>query len=597
MKTVFQQYADRQPLARVAAVHTSAVLSKQFLLQKHQALPLPTRQTVAVEPSLLESNATCPVITRVAACCARVTVGTHRDVTVQAGVPRATETGVVPYTRLVLAHGPLRASIVPAVRLLHLTVHATVSCDKGLWFSHEDTRSQPPTYGQVSVSTHRAARRVLRADRRCWYTGLSRTPLSRALRPPWSSCCWGTRNRWWPPPGSGRSWPDTERTGLGRCPSSGRLSLFDGFRRNSFERREQYHPLTSTVLLVRRSGLVGEGAGRTGLAVLETVGRGLPGVTVAGALQTRHQTSGGVSPVPAHGSPWGNGGMNLVGLCSDRNLGYMGYTSAVSLQRMSQLGNALNKTFEHKHLGTSLVSMLSTSPTLQSKPLEMLERRALKGGHWLPIADTFRRGSMTALATHDQDLYLDLPIIVIPVYWESNALDYAATEAGGRKLLTCTTFSSSSLGLLSMIDTFMLTLTAEHRCVNTLFRLEDTIGDYRCWCPRAFLFATECLYWLTVGKPKKPKNTKIIKDDAIIPVLSSADLEMASGLVAKFVRRHHGDVFKLSDRDGGPLWYEGDPHITGSIRRVDAAPGVVEVDDVTLLSVHEFNDVALRTAQ
>nr|CAD7405086.1 unnamed protein product [Timema cristinae] len=85
-------------------------------------------------------------------------------------------------------------------------------------------------------------------------------------------------------------------------------------------------------------------------------------------------------------------------------------------------------------------------------------------------------------------------------------------------------------------------------------------------------------------------------DDAIIPVLSSADLEMASGLVAKFVRRHHGDVFKLSDRDGGPLWYEGDPHITGSVRRVDAAPGVVEVDDVTLLSVHEFNDVALRTA-
>ena len=48
--------------------------------------------------------------------------------------------------------------------------------------------------------------------------------------------------------------------------------------------------------------------------------------------------------------------------------------------------------------GTSFVSIFRTSPTLQSKPLEMLDLIALIGGHKFPMAETFSRGSMTALA-------------------------------------------------------------------------------------------------------------------------------------------------------------------------------------------------------
>lgn len=42
--------------------------------------------------------------------------------------------------------------------------------------------------------------------------------------------------------------------------------------------------------------------------------------------------------------------------------------------------------------------MLSTSPTLQVKPLEIELLMALKGGHWFPIDDTLSTGSISALA-------------------------------------------------------------------------------------------------------------------------------------------------------------------------------------------------------
>lgn len=51
-----------------------------------------------------------------------------------------------------------------------------------------------------------------------------------------------------------------------------------------------------------------------------------------------------------------------------------------------------------QHLGTSLVSMFRTSPTLQVNPLVMEDFKARSGGHWLPIAETFNKGSITALA-------------------------------------------------------------------------------------------------------------------------------------------------------------------------------------------------------
>lgn len=41
--------------------------------------------------------------------------------------------------------------------------------------------------------------------------------------------------------------------------------------------------------------------------------------------------------------------------------------------------------------------MFKTSPMLQVKPRVMDDFRALRGGHWFPMAETFNRGSMTAL--------------------------------------------------------------------------------------------------------------------------------------------------------------------------------------------------------
>ena len=110
--------------------------------------------------------------------------------------------------------------------------------------------------------------------------------------------------------------------------------------------------------------------------------------------------------------------MNLAYLYPDRIPSDMECMSFVWRQQMYRPGSALRVEIfklivtnfnrnvylwqgaldNSQHLGTWLGSMLRTSPTLQVKPRVMVDWRALSGGHWLPMAEMFNSGSITALA-------------------------------------------------------------------------------------------------------------------------------------------------------------------------------------------------------
>lgn len=112
-----------------------------------------------------------------------------------------------------------------------------------------------------------------------------------------------------------------------------------------------------------------------------------------------------------------------------------------------------------QHLGTSLVSIFRTSPTLQVKPLVIELRIALSGGHWLPIDETLSTGSIRALAYGTDRSKMRFS--VEPQRSYNCVCLIAGVIAKTKSILT--TFSSRRLGIALMNVTLMFTLTAEQR--------------------------------------------------------------------------------------------------------------------------------------
>lgn len=75
------------------------------------------------------------------------------------------------------------------------------------------------------------------------------------------------------------------------------------------------------------------------------------------------------------------------------------------------------------------------------------------------------------------------------------------------------------------------------------------------------------------------------------------NLEVASCSITAGVCRVYRDIFKVADSNYCTFRYESDFHRAGCVRGVDAFSCLIEIDGVTLLSIDQFDNVALRTAQ
>lgn len=135
--------------------------------------------------------------------------------------------------------------------------------------------------------------------------------------------------------------------------------------------------------------------------------------------------------------------------------------------------------------------MFSTSPTLQVKPLEIELLIALKGGHWLPIDDTFRTGSMRALAYGTERS--NMRFNVDPQRSYSCVCLIAGVIAKTKSIFT--TFSSRRLGIAFTKVTLMLTFTAEQRCDNLSLRTLSYWASKSLYCGKqAFDTAPKARY-------------------------------------------------------------------------------------------------------
>jgi len=74
-------------------------------------------------------------------------------------------------------------------------------------------------------------------------------------------------------------------------------------------------------------------------------------------------------------------------------------------------------------------------------------------------------------------------------------------------------------------------------------------------------------------------------------------LEVACCLVPRSVCCHNCYILKTSNGNSCSFRYEMNSHISRCIWCINTSPCIIEVDSITLLSVYQFNDIALRTAQ
>lgn len=145
-----------------------------------------------------------------------------------------------------------------------------------------------------------------------------------------------------------------------------------------------------------------------------------------------------------------------------------------------------------RHLGTSLVSMFSTSPVVHVKPLDIELLIALNGGHWLPIDETFSTGSIRALAYGTERSKIRFNVVPQRSY---NCVCLIAGVTDKTKSIL-TTFSSRSVGIALMNVTFTLTLIAEQRCDNLSLRMLSYCASRSLyWGKQAFETAPSARYW------------------------------------------------------------------------------------------------------
>jgi hypothetical protein len=72
---------------------------------------------------------------------------------------------------------------------------------------------------------------------------------------------------------------------------------------------------------------------------------------------------------------------------------------------------------------------------------------------------------------------------------------------------------------------------------------------------------------------------------------------MTRSLVPRLISRHYGNILKGADSDGRFVGNERDVNIAGIVSSIDSATSLVEVNGVTVLSIHQLDYVTLGTAQ
>lgn len=129
------------------------------------------------------------------------------------------------------------------------------------------------------------------------------------------------------------------------------------------------------------------------------------------------------------------------------------------------------------------MSIFNTSPTLQVNPFVIELLIALSGGHWFPIDDTFKTGSISALAYGTDKS--NIKFKVEPQRSYSCVCRIAGVIANTKSILT--TFSSRRIGITFTKVTFILTLTAEQRCDSLSFKTLSYCATRSLYCGKQAL--------------------------------------------------------------------------------------------------------------